>query len=657
MFLIMARPELLDARPGWGSGKVNATTIPLEPLAASASAELLLELPGGSALPDELRRRIADKAEGNPLFLEEILRMLIDEGRLAATVSGWRVDPEISTVPVPGSIAALLAARLDRLALGERQVAERASVVGRIFERNAVVELSPLPERPEVMSRLLSLVRKELVRPEAEPGMAGDDAYRFRHLLIRDAVYEAMPKGDRASLHVAFAAWLERVTGDRIGEYAEVVAHHLERAYHYREQLGEIGIEELGRQASSSLASAARRAQMRGDLPAAMALRRQALALPMEANHRVDMLVQQARSHGDVGDFQDATKLLDEAERLVAGLDDTPLRMRVVVGRGFDRLHRGEHAATDDIGEDARRAAELLEAAGDAVGVARAHELSALAAYFGGDIMAAREGWRAAAEWARRSGDRGEAARILPALPATAMYGWSTSAEAIDYCRHLAEEYPDAPMLHPRLLAIMALQHAWRGELEIALDLREKSRALLDELGLPWLTGEIHWDYADVDLMRGAFQDAEREGRLAHAITSGVRWPNAWEAGLTVLYALHAQHRDQEARDWLRMLGEMPGTDTPSGRANLPLWSALLHAVEGNLAEARAALDAARPLDRDPAEKAALLELRAQTLALLGDRDAALEDYREAASIYDRKEYFQLSATVRLRIEQLRGSG
>ncbi len=161
LLLCMARPELLDRRPSWGGGKLNATNVLLEPLASGEAAELIDELT--SEIPADLRERILDAAEGNPLFVEEMVAMVSEDG---------------DEVVVPPTIQALLAARLDQLEPAERGVLERGAVEGLVFHRGAVAALAP--EEPQVDGRLVTLVRKDLVRPE-QTVLADDEAYRFRH--------------------------------------------------------------------------------------------------------------------------------------------------------------------------------------------------------------------------------------------------------------------------------------------------------------------------------------------------------------------------------------------------------------------------------------------------------------------------------------------
>ncbi len=219
LLLCLARPELLELRPGWGGGKLNATAVLLEPLSADEMDELIDALLEGRDLSEELRERIRAAAEGNPLFVEQMLAM---------------VEESPEEVTVPSTIQALLAARLDQLPAGERAALERGAVEGQVFHRGAVAALAP--NDPDVSSELLGLVRKELVRPAAAT-FPDDDAFRFRHLLIRDAAYDALPKTLRSELHERLASWLEGHAKELV-ELDEVLGYHLEQAGRYRIELG-----------------------------------------------------------------------------------------------------------------------------------------------------------------------------------------------------------------------------------------------------------------------------------------------------------------------------------------------------------------------------------------------------------------------------------
>ncbi len=280
LLVCVARPELLEIRPGWGGGKMNATSILLEPLAGDEAGALLDNLLGDADLPGTARERILAAAEGNPLFVEEMIGMLIDDGLLRFEGGAWRAVDDLADLTVPPTIQLLLAARLDRLDAEERAVIERGAVEGKVFHTGAVTSLVSEGLRGQVRPRLLALARKELIRPDRAE-FAGEDAFRFRHLLIRDAAYQAMPKEQRAELHEGFARWLTDVSGDQVGEYQEILGHHLEQAYRYRSELGPADdrTRALASDAARALRASAERAVERGDLPGAMHLLERAIEL------------------------------------------------------------------------------------------------------------------------------------------------------------------------------------------------------------------------------------------------------------------------------------------------------------------------------------------------------------------------------------------
>ena len=280
LLVCVARPELLEIRPGWSGGKMNATSILLEPLAGDEAGALLDNLLGDAALPGTARERILAAAEGNPLFVEEMIGMLIDDGLLRFEDGSWRAVDDLADLTVPPTIQLLLAARLDRLDAEERAVIERGAVEGKVFHTGAVTSLAPEGMRAHVRPRLLALARKELIRPDRAE-FAGEDAFRFRHLLIRDAAYQAMPKEQRADLHEGFARWLTEVTADHADDYQEILGHHLEQAYRYRSELGPADdrTRALARDAARALHRSAERATIRGDLDGSAHLLDRTIAL------------------------------------------------------------------------------------------------------------------------------------------------------------------------------------------------------------------------------------------------------------------------------------------------------------------------------------------------------------------------------------------
>jgi class 3 adenylate cyclase/tetratricopeptide (TPR) repeat protein len=328
LILCVARPELLDLRAGWAGGKLNATTILLEPLAADEVYRLVDNLLGRADIPADARARIMEAAEGNPLFVEEMLGMLIDDGLLQFDDGTWRAVEDLARITVPPTIQLLLAARLDRLDAEERAVIERGSVEGKVFHSGAVKTLAPESLRPKVPSRLLALARKELIRPDRAE-FAGEEAFRFRHLLIRDAAYQAMPKEQRADLHERFASWLERVAGDRVSEYEEILGYHLEQAYRFRTELGisDGHTAELVRAAADRLMASAERARERSDFAGAEALLRSAVEIS-DGAAKSRALFELSRTLIDAFDFPASAEAAERAIEVARAADDRPHEVR-----------------------------------------------------------------------------------------------------------------------------------------------------------------------------------------------------------------------------------------------------------------------------------------------------------------------------------------
>jgi hypothetical protein len=247
--------------------------------------------------------------------VEELLGKLIDDGFLVTAGDGWSASGDLRQLAIPASIQALLAARLDGLSVEERTVIERAAVEGKVFHRGAVTELAPEPMRGQVRDRLASLMRMELVRPD-QASFAGDEAYRFRHLLIRDAAYQALAKQTRSELHERFAAWLERVAAERLTEYEEIIAYHLEQAYLYRAELGppDAHAQELAMRAATLLADAGERADVRADVAATVDLLGRAVELlPEDSPRRRRLLFTLGNRCYDAGDAPRAEQILTDA--------------------------------------------------------------------------------------------------------------------------------------------------------------------------------------------------------------------------------------------------------------------------------------------------------------------------------------------------------
>src|SRR4051794_20377104 len=238
LLVCSARPELLERRPGLLGPRANTSAMLLDSLTGDDAEELVHWQLGAAPMPAALKASVLAAAEGNPLFVQELVRMLIDDGLLVQRGARWEATRDISGLAMPPTINALLAARLDQLEPGERDVAQRAAVVGQVFWSGAVRDLCAQPTRAGLGGRLHTLVRKELIVPEASK-LAAEDAFRFGHILVRDAAYAGLSKRTRAELHERFADWLETARSSRVSEHEEILGYHLEQAARYLRELGD----------------------------------------------------------------------------------------------------------------------------------------------------------------------------------------------------------------------------------------------------------------------------------------------------------------------------------------------------------------------------------------------------------------------------------
>ena len=480
LLLCMARPELLEIRPGWSGGKLNATTVLLEPLSDHECRQLVSNLVGADVGADRLESRIADAAEGNPLFVEEMVSMLIDDGLIVSEEGRWQVVGDLAAVPVPPTIHALLAARLDQLDDGERALLERAAVEGKLFHRGSIEMSTSAERRPLVPTQLGALVRMELVRPD-KPVFAGEDAYRFRHLLIRDAAYESIPKSVRADLHERHAEWLEAKAKEREVEYDEILGYHLEQAYRFRAELG--GADEqtraVGRRAAERLGAAGKRAFARLDSPAAMNLLSRATALlPNDDSLRVDLIpnVRAIQGAADLG-WTDA--ILQDA--IASG--DPRLRAHALVQRGFLRLFLLDSEVTpEELIAVAEDAIAVFEKARDDLGLARAWRLVAQAHYLARNGLSSVEAAQKGLGFARASGDRFEQQEIVEWLGIALVLGPTTGAEGAAICRDLLDELAGDPRLELILIGALAYMVGIQGDTLEAQKLVASGRLIAERL-------------------------------------------------------------------------------------------------------------------------------------------------------------------------------
>jgi class 3 adenylate cyclase len=281
LFLCPARPDLLRSRPGWGGGRRSFSSLPLDPLSGEESARLVSALLDVDELPETTRALILDRSEGNPFFLEEIIRRLVDDGLLVRREGRWHARRDIEEVEIPDTVQAVILARLDLLAPDEKRVAQLAAVIGRVFWDGAVARLAGVGD---LDATLRTLLRRELVLERLSSSIAGQAEYSFKHVLTRDVAYESLPRRERSRAHVDTAAWIEEMSGERSAEFAELFAHHYDAAFSFTPD------DELRRKSRHSFLAAAHGALRRFAIEQGERFARRAVELSEAGAERVEAL-------------------------------------------------------------------------------------------------------------------------------------------------------------------------------------------------------------------------------------------------------------------------------------------------------------------------------------------------------------------------------
>jgi len=483
LLLCTARPELLEKRPGWAGGKLNAVTSLLRPLSTDEIQDLIANLAGGGNLDRAAVARVVEAAEGNPLFVEQLLAMLADQGILRFEGGRWTTTGEVSLVLVPPTIQALLGARLDELSPAERRLLEAGAVEGRTFHLEMAAVLCDMP-RADAGELLIGLVRKELLRPDRAL-LEGDEAFRFRHILITDAAYGAIPKRERADLHERFAGLLEARLGERVAEAQEILGHHLERAFRLREELGLDDDAGLASRAASHLADGGHRALARGDAAAASVLLQRAVDLVSVGPDQLNWVPGLAWAMLETGRATAAIHRLDDAiastSEAAGGVRWHRLRVERILAEP-EFAPSGSVAEWRSIAEEAVAAAE---AAGDDVTLARALTALGYALEWGSvDLFAARDAFERAAEVGIRSGDLRVIADAENYLGGVYAWGPFTIDEAVAYCgRSFGVNVARDRLLNAYAVNCYARWYAFRGEYERARVELDRAADTFAELG------------------------------------------------------------------------------------------------------------------------------------------------------------------------------
>ena len=618
LVVCIARPELLETRAAWGAPHPNRSLLLLDAL-SDAEARQLVESVGGDELGSGTATRIVGTAEGNPLFLEQLVAVGAENGEAA----------------LPSSIQAVLAARIDRLDPGERALLEDASVQGRSFYVGAVEELLPEREQGSMAAHLVSLVQKQLIRADRAE-LTGEDAFRFAHALIREAAYDGLPKQRRAELHEGVARWLERRQGAR----DEAIGHHLGEAFRHRAELGLMGERDraLAVGAAERLGAAARAALVRGDLPAgARLLERATSLLAPDDPARAALLPELGAALLDAGRLADADRVLAEAiER--AGRDPR-LEARARVERELVRLQAETSAPIDDARRVAESALPVLEAHDDELGQCRAWCLWAEHSLVEGRVARADEAWQRAAEHARRAGNEVALFEVLDWRAAAAVFGPTAVPEAIKRCEELHEQVQGSPVAVASMLRALAPLHAMKADLDEARRLVDASDHILGELG--GLQSVVSQQEALVEMLAGHPAAAENRLRSGYERLEemGEKALLATTAAM-LAQAVYAQGRHEEAEELCRASERAAATNDLSAQITWRGVRAKLLAGIGRGDEAEAlareAVRFAEPTDFLTIRADALLDLAAVLRhgGQAGEADGAI---RAALALYRQK--------------------
>jgi len=621
LLLCMARPELTERHPTW------PVTLRLGPLPEDDVEELIAE-----RVPQELRERIARAASGNPLFIEEMLAMTGAPG---------------GAVVVPPSLQALLAARLDQLEADERSVLERGAIEGEIFHRGAVQALSR--DETLVTPRLAALVRKELIRPE-RPRLTGEDGFRFRHLLLRDAAYEALPKAVRAELHERLATWLEQ-HGAELVELDELLGYHLEQACRYRAELGLPSNDELTAAARRRLTAAGRRAIIRFDSGAAVRLLERAIALvqPAQVNLALELdLVDALLWTGKGGEaLRRAGSLAEQASAAGDRISELCWRIKA----GVIRLYLLPESATETLAALVEQALPTFEDARDDVALYLGYSALGQVAVGSAQMDAAVDAFERAFVHARRAGlpyqllAMRAGARLNGTTPVSELLAWVDEQKARG-----AGEYKGLRRPHAHALAML-------GRFEEARAILAEARAELADRGRSVALGVTTLSSAEVELLAGDSASAVEFGEEALRLFEELGEKSARsEAAVDLAQALYALDRLEEADAWAGRAAKLGARDDPGIEM---LWRAIRAKVLARRSEfdeaerlAREAVAVSEGTDWLDGQGDTYADL-AEVLTLAGKPDEAGAALEQALARYKRKGNLVSARRTKTRLAEL----
>lgn len=641
LMIALARPELRETRPELVTmGGCVAEAVRLSGLEPSATAELAAQVLGSEQLPAELLGRLPSSTGGNPLFVRELVGMLVHDGVLVPRPDGWRLTVDVDAIAIPPTIQALLASRLERLNAADRRVLEVASVVGTDFSPAAVCALTGLG-RAETQAALDRLRRHDLAQPTGT--YTGDEpVWRFHHVLIRDVAYRRLLKSDRAELHERLA---DCVPGDGARpalQSDEMVARHLEAAVGYRRDLGmrDEYTAELALRSARSYLTSARRALDRDELLSAgtQAARGAALAAG-DANLQAELLLIGCEACLSAGDVAAGAPLVDELE-LVSGESLTPwaicYRCQLIAYTDPSRLLEADERLQGAIDDFGRRK--------DTAGLAKAHRVRASARGRLGRIGDSETDLFEALIAARQCGDHRQITAALGAAPNAALWGPSPAPKAGGRCLDVVRMQrmtTAAPSLEATSLRCLAVLELLRGRADKARTMLADARQVVADLGLRHGLMETELFAGIIEIMVGDPVSAEPHFRTAmeglDALGVGA---DAGQAAALLARSVLAQGRIDEADRYATQSERIAGHNLKTAIAWRAVRGEILSAQgqhEAAIAKAREAVAVAAETDLVLDHADACLAL-SRVLAAAGDAPAAARARSDAETLYAAKD-------------------
>jgi class 3 adenylate cyclase/tetratricopeptide (TPR) repeat protein len=639
-----ARQELLESRPEWSTSARQAR-IELELLTEDDASLIAEHLLGSTGLDKRIRARVVDAAEGNPLFVEQLVSMLVDEGLIRFENGHWRAEADIDRVVVPPTIQALLAARLDYLEPDERTVIEPASVIGHVFVADAIRYLVPERIHDGLGVRLGSLVEKQLIAPDLARSLE-EEAFRFHHILIRDTAYDGVLKRARATFHEQFVEWADSVNREGATEYEEILGYHLEQAYRYLTELAPVDEhgQALASEASRRLASAGHRARARGDPSAATNLLQRASGLlPEQDPARLALLPELGEALIDVGRFSDADAVLEEAVGLARTIGDARLGTDAQLRRLLLELRTGDAERWSETAvPQIEEAIAVFTNIADHAGLARAYRVLGYVHGTACNYAQAADACERALQHAREAGDAKEERINATSYALALCWGPTPVDEAIARTEAILEQVAGSRLSRGWVLCLLAHLRAMEGQFETARTLYQDGRAAMEEIAQGWFVAWTSLSTGRVEMLAGDYPAAERELRRGIDLLEqmGERYLRSTLTGLLARAVLE-QDRLDEAESLTRQAEELTGADDVETQAT---W----RAVRARVLSRTGAHDEAAELGSEVLQLLLPTDSAVMKVEALGDLGEVFQDHTEPA--------FTWVLTEAIKLAELKGN-